>query len=143
MGANLVRNAAGNGFPVAVQQWVLAGQQAGGPPGFRALQAPGHGLDGRAGRAAPGRGGRHVHPGVVADASGLRGLLEAAEIGMVTVDGQAHRGAHRLAVLAVGGHQHCLLADEPDQHRAGGWGDVADDPAELAQPHDQRGRGQQ
>src|SRR5918995_7169261 len=51
------------------------------------------------------------------------------------VDGEAHRGAHRSAVPAVGGHQHRLLADEPGQHRAGGWGDLTDDPAEPAPPH--------
>src|SRR5512132_2894299 len=59
----------------AVQQWVLGGQQAGGAPGFGALQASGRGLDARAGRSATGRGGRDVHPGVVAEASSLPGLL--------------------------------------------------------------------
>jgi len=80
--------------------------------------------------------------GVVVEASGLAGLLKAAEIGVVGVDGQADGGAHRLAVLAGGGHQRRLLVEEPDQYRAGG-GDLADDPAELAQPHDQGDRGQQ
>src|SRR5215207_3380182 len=45
-------------------------------------------------------------PGVVAEASSLAGLLEAAQIGVVAVDGQADRGAHRSAVPAVGGHLH-------------------------------------
>jgi hypothetical protein len=64
--------------------------------------ASGRGLDGRAGRLAPGRGGRDVHPGVVVDASGLPCLLEGAEIGVVTIDGEADGGAHRSAVPAVG-----------------------------------------
>jgi hypothetical protein len=71
------------------------------------------------------------------------GLLEAAEIGMVTVDGQAHQGAHRPAVSAGGGRKHRLVADEPGQHRAGDGGDLADHPAQLAQPHDRGGCGQQ
>jgi hypothetical protein len=55
----------------AVQQRVLAGQQVGGAPGFGARQASGRGLDGWAGRSAPGRGRRDLHSGVVVAASGL------------------------------------------------------------------------
>jgi hypothetical protein len=127
----------------AVQQRMLVGQQASCTPDFGALQASGRGLNGRAGRLAPGRGGRDVHPGVVVDASGLPCLLEGAEIGVVTIDGEADGRAHRSAVPAVGSYQHRLLAYEPGQRRAGGGGDLANHPAELAQPHDQCDRGQQ
>src|SRR5829696_6037071 len=46
-------------------------------------------------------------------------------------------------VAAVAGQQHRLLADEPDQRRAGGDADLADHPAELAEPHDQGDGGDQ
>src|SRR5215207_995118 len=85
---------------------MLTGQQASCTPDFGTLQALGRGLDGRAGRSAPGRGGRDVHTGIVVDASGLPSLLEGAEIGVVTIDGEADGRAHRSAVLAVGGYQH-------------------------------------
>src|SRR5829696_736957 len=93
-----------NGTSTPCSTGCLPVSRRAGAPGFGALQAPGCGLEGRAGRSATGRGGRDVHPGVVAEAPGLAGLLEAAERGVVAVDGQADRGAHRSAVLAVGGH---------------------------------------
>src|SRR5215216_2590713 len=87
---------------------MLVGQEASGTADFGAVQASGRGLDGRAGRLASGRGGRDVHRGVVVDTSGLPSLLEGAEIGVVTIDGEADGRAHRSAVPAVGGYQQSL-----------------------------------
>jgi hypothetical protein len=44
---------------------MLVGQEASCTEDFGAVQASGRGLDGRAGRLAPGRGGRDVHTGIV------------------------------------------------------------------------------
>src|SRR5215207_6368449 len=124
----------GNGCLAASRR---AARRARRPPGAWPWPGcPGRSVD-------PGPSTARPPPGVVAEASSLPGLLEAAQIGVVAVDGQADRGAHRPAVPAVGGHQHRVLAEEPGQHRAGGRGDLTDDPAELAQPHGQGDRGQQ